>query len=138
MTYVARFTHDPQDDIERGWSGWMGLDFKSVSDAAEFHGVDTEDKSDDELLDILNDDENVDLRYDKRLNVWRVCHHEGLSCFALEAETATDAMIEAKSANLVWAGFGDKTIGKVKLVGAVEGVDDLFIFECEDACNENN
>lgn len=135
--YVARFTHDPQDDIERGWSGWMGSDFSSVADAAEFFGIDIDEQTDDALLDILLEKENTDLRFDDRLKVWRTVHHEGLSCFALEATTIEDAMSEAKSANLMWEGFGDKTIGNVKVIGAVEGVDDLFIFECDDATGEN-
>lgn len=135
--YVARFTHDPQDDIERGWSGWFGLDWKSVRDAAEFHGIEVDEQTDEELIEILADDENVDLRFDNRLKVWRVVHHDGLSCFPLEAETADDAIAEAKAAGLEWAGFGYQTMGSVKLIGTVDGVDDLFVFECEDAHPEH-
>lgn len=134
--YVARFTADPQDDIQRGWSGWMGCDWKTLQDAAEFHGIETDSQDNDELLDLLSE-EGYDIRFDERLNAWRLVHHEGLSCFSLEASSVEAAIEEARNADLKWHGFGSRTLGAVKLVASVDGIDNLYIFECSDATTEH-
>lgn len=149
--YVARFTDNPENDIKRGWSGYFGHDFKTPYDLVKDMGwdyellekenVDTLEEIDqDDILYWLERNQNTDLRYDDHLKVWRVCHHDGLSCWVLDAETEADALTEASAkaiaGKIEWAGFGYRTIGTIKLVASVEGVDNLYIFECEKAERE--
>lgn len=134
--YVARFTLDPHADIERGWSGWMGISFSTLRAAAESlldDCDDLDDKTDDEIESIL-DAHNFDIRFDEKLGEWRPVHHMGLSCFALEAKTLEAALVE-KHRDAV--GEGDKTIGKISYVCPVPGDDGWHIFECDDAVREN-
>jgi len=151
--YVARYTDNPEEDIKRGWSGWMGCNWATKEDAID----DLIEMPDDDeleakqqrwirtwgelyedydrfiadLRDSLADD--FDIRFDEYHNEWRHCHHDGLSCWALDAGTADAAVAEAKSKDadgkIIWAFEGDKTHGEVKLVGHVSV--DLYIFECD-------
>lgn len=155
--FVARFTFSPEYDVQRNWSGWMGVDFATELEAYEFvaeHNIDSDtlnekwEKWQDEdhatwhhrdhsnRLDFLQDVVNVDIRYNEVWGRWQIVHHNGLSCFSLDAETVEDAVSEAKTSNFGWFGFGQSTEGKVKYVCPVDGVDYLHIFECEYASNE--
>jgi len=138
--FVARYTNNPEGDIQRGWSGFMGAEAETVQkfvalfiyDAPE----DADEMSDDALLDWLLDTHDIDLRYDEALGAWRQVHHDGLSCWPLDAETAEEACAEAaemdKGGKIAWAGFGSYTQGKVRYVGRIEGTGDpLHIFECD-------
>jgi hypothetical protein len=135
--YVVRYTDNPEADIQRGWSGVMGMAWETALDAAVSMLVngeanldrdEIEGLSDDELLSLM-DDHNVDVRWDEGRKQYRLVHHSGLSCWRLEAETIEDAVAEAKHTGY-WGGFGDKTIGKVTYVCSVPGSEDAHIFEC--------
>jgi hypothetical protein len=134
MKYVARFTETPEQDIERGWSGYFAPFLTDVKEALEdLAHVDTEEMTEDEMLEAA---EENNLCQDPHTGAWRPFHHAGLSCWALEAETEADAMIEAAAIHdNAWGGFGQRTIGKVRLVGKVR--DALYLFECEDAASED-
>lgn len=154
--FVARFTLTPEYDIQRNWSAWMGMDFETQEEAYEAvaeqqineeiyemwekwqdEDYQTWHKRDhDSWIDFLQDKVNADIRFNEVWNRWQVVHHDGLSCWILDAESVEDAVTEAKQSNLVWYGFGSHTVGKVSYVCAVEGIEHLHIFECEDTSVE--
>lgn len=139
--FVARFTDNPEADIKRGWSGWMGQEYPSPLDAAYVHylgdddNLELEELDEDEILDILGRN-GYDLRYDEAHANWRICHHDGLSCWKLEAKTIEDAIVEAEVAPIDWVGFGYATVGTVRLV-AKTSKENLYIFECDRVDIEN-
>lgn len=143
--YVARFTTNPEQDIERGWSGWMGYSAQTPAQYIEtFIGMlpeDIDEMTDGDLIEWLADNHNTDLRFDNQVGEWRAVHHDGLSCWSLNAETIDAALIEATSKadskDIEWAGFGRATVGTISLVCKVDGVDDLYIFECDDVEGES-
>lgn len=158
--YVARYTHNPEEDIKRGWSGWMGQNWPTreaaLSELVEMPGDDEMDERQqrwirtwgemyedrakfvEDLRDDLAERQGIDLRYDEFYHEWRRVHHDGLSCFCLDAETAEAAIAEARdldaSKQIHWWGDGDYTHGAVTLVGHVGG--DLYVFECDYASCE--
>jgi len=137
--YVARFSDNIQADLERGWSAWMGSRSQDLEDVLEFCGITAEqiengwerwqdpdwhpwhhrDTTDREefLLD-LAENENHDIRFDAVADAWAAVHHDGLSCFRLEAETEADAIQELANvaAETVSFSSGDMTEGAVRLV----------------------
>lgn len=144
MTLVARFTNNPTGDIERGWSGYMGMGFKTPQEAVDWFWTGDDDiepaeMTDEEAIDWLADYNNTDLRLDAQCGLWRSCHHDGLSCWSLESTTDTGAIIEARlmsqSGEIGWGDFGWATVGSVRLVAHVCG--DLYIFECDDIKGES-
>ena len=155
--FVARFTLTPEYDIKRNWSAWMGMDFATELEAYEFiaeQQVDSDvldekwERWQDEehatwhhrdhssRLDFLQDTVNADIRYNEEWNRWQIVHHDGLSCWPLDSVTVEGAVSEAQNAGLDWYGFGSSTIGKVRYVCSVDGVEFLHIFECEDTSVE--
>lgn len=164
--YVARFTETPDNDIERGWSAYMcGFDTDNPREALQdIAGVIFEDEELDEIQqryintwgENYEDRETFEADYfgkqcekyglvlDPHRNVYKPFHHDGLSCWALEATTIEEAIEEAKRtiSDFEWGGFGQKTIGDVKKVAKVEGTGNavvdafLWIFECDDAVDE--
>lgn len=141
MVYVARFTTNPEEDIKRGWSGWMNVSWENVVEAAYDQLVNgranlDEEKIqgliDDDLLSMLND-YGFDVRYDDTAKLWRLVHHDGLSCFRLNAETLEDALLEEHPEAF---GEGDCTLGSVQYVAPVPGSEGWHIFECADTKKE--
>lgn len=130
--YVARFTQTPENDVERGWSGYFAPFMTDLHEALDFFGFLPEDE-DADLEEIAD---KMSLVQDPHTGAWRPFHHSGLSCWELSAETESEALQEAATANIEWAGFGQRTIGTIRLVGKVEGVTDLYVFECEDIADE--
>jgi hypothetical protein len=143
MIYVARFTQTPHEDIQRGWSAWMGDrgDLWTVADR-EFSQV----VEDGQCLDtndfetegeILEKAEELGLEYRQypHSGDWAFFHHEGLSCWELEAPSKAEALEEAiglhNSKKIDWSGFGHATEGNVQYVAPVPGVEDLHLFTCE-------
>lgn len=90
--------------------------------------------------------ETHDIVLDPRGGTWRAKHHDGLSCWALDAGTLEEAMAEAVSKHttgaIEWGGFGWQTQGDVKHVVKVWQSDagsdagQLWIFECDDVSHE--
>ena len=140
MTYVARFTTDPEADIKRGWSGWMGVTYSSLKsavnellgDVEEVAFGDIDDLGDDELADMLSD-AGRDVRFDEAFGEYRLVHHEGLSCFRLDAQTLDEAVIEQHPDAI---GEGWKTVGTVRHICEVASDPGWHIFECDDAIPE--
>lgn len=157
--YVARNTFTPEYDTERNWSAWIGNAWESqeegIIDQLEVAGIDSEElesrwerwqdaehntwhhRDTESYIDFLSDlasDNGIDIRFNEKYGKWQLVHHEGLSCYRLEAESLEEAVAEAKAGEFPWHGFGDMTIGTVKYVASV--TDTLHIFECDDACVE--
>lgn len=122
MAYVARYTSNPEVDIERGWSGYFGYgDWATIDEAY------------DGIIEVGGDPDRADIRFDEYEGLYRLVHHDGLSCWELEAETIEDAIEEARrldnAGSIVWGGFGYQTHGDVRVIAQVH--DDLYIFECD-------
>ena len=144
MVYVARFTNNPEADIQRGWSAFMG-ERGNLWSAADMvmtqHGYDTNDyETEDEILEVL-EEIGVEFRQYPENGEWAQFHHEGLSCWPLNATTTDDAICEAialaNNKKIEWAGFGSATEGKVEYICPVSGIENLHIFSCEDICGED-
>jgi len=140
MRYVARFTQTPENDAQRNWSGYFAPFYIDTKEALEFFGflpegfdyMDEEEKAEINLDEIA---ENNSLMRDPHTKAWRPFHHNGLSCWELEATNLADAITEAKErSDISWGGFGQRTIGKVAMVANVSG--DLYIFSCDDVGGE--
>ena len=119
--FVARHTFTPEYDAIRNWSGWIGLDFATEAEALAF---DEEQGG------------NGDVRLNEAWGRWQIVHHDGLSCYALDAEDEAEAVAEAteKADHLDWFGFGDCTVGTVRLVARIN--ETLCVFECHDVTGE--
>lgn len=162
--YVARFSDNIQNDIERGWSGYFAEFDTDVRSALLNIGVAVEeDKLEtrqqrwintygdayEDYESFLNEyllelAEEHNLRQDPHTQAWRPFHHQGLSCFALEADNLDSAIREATEGALSWGGFGQATVGTVKALHKITGTgnlekdDFLWILECDDVKPESD
>jgi hypothetical protein len=139
--FVARFTDCPEYDIKRGWSASMDYSGKTENEAF-FSFMDEHPEI---------DPDSVPVCYHAIHKVWVVVHHrDGLSCWRLKASTEAEAIAEARQAcvagKIERAGFGDVTVGHVKLVAKLDvrdsGGNPLCVFSCnatdpEGAVTEN-
>jgi hypothetical protein len=162
MSYVVRFTKNPQYDIQRNWSAWMGMEWdtrrEAIVENLELSGVSEDAVEDsweawqnealrayhvrnhsdyDAFLEDMADDHNIDVRYHEGTKTWMVVHHDGLSVFPLGAESAEDAIKEAECKNFSWSGFGHQTLGKIEFVATINEEECLHLFWCEDTMPEN-
>lgn len=160
--YIVRNTFTPTDDIQRNWSAWIGGAWDSRDEAMEalmddrqfqvqpsWFGLKRRDLPDDweiddlwratglafpDFLAVVAANADVDVRFNVAYGKWQHVHHDGLSCYALQAETEAEAWQEARTGEFPWFGFGDCTIGTVRYVGHVR--EDMHLFWCEDTCPE--
>jgi hypothetical protein len=171
MTYVVRNTYNPEYDVIRNWSAWIGHtnkdlyslvdscvpDVTSISRAicnrvgAEWETFQDggynlsdlwnycsiEDRDEFETIIKENYDElDLDIRFHEFAQEYMLVHHDGLSCYTLEAETEEEAVKEVQDKlknNIMafpWCGFGDTTEGSVKFVMSI--CETLHIFECKE------
>jgi len=151
--YVARYSFNPEYDADRNWSAWIGIDGSSAEDVAlqiadvvqhppalfdsetgEYYAW--EDAPEWMKIDYVLKHE--DIRYHEIARRWMHVHHEGLSCWRLDAETLDEAVEEARvkdaRGEIEWGGFGFATIGAVKYVASVS--ETLHIFECNHVTSE--
>lgn len=145
MPYVIRNTMTPEYDIERNWSAWIygawDTEAQALQSLAEDSALydDYRDRYPDlegsEILEKIIDTAQYDVRYNKAYGKWQHVHHEGLSCYELEAETEEEAQIEAQTTEAPWHGFGETTCGKVRLICHIR--DSLYLFECDDTWTED-
>lgn len=137
MKYVARYTQNPEGDIERGWSRWSGASWKSFQSAAEdvllWHaGIEV---TEDDDVETLLDKHSFTIKQDPHFGDWAQVHHDGISVYALDADNETDAFAEASQMPKFWiGGEGDCTVGNVRYVGQV--FDGLHLFVCDDTVKE--
>ena len=125
---VARFSDNIQEDILRGWSAWMtpGL------------GGSKEDCKQD--IEYGYADGEI-IEFPEHKGCFGIKHHNGLSCYYLESECIEDAIDEIKILKLDGSGYGEKTVGNIKLVKTISKEDiktirDLHILEVEDCESE--
>ena len=148
--YALRYSPNIHNDIQRGWSAWMGMRFASyldlVNTAAEISEYDYAEWAERRGLD--TDSEETAEAYVDRLG-WntaidphtnQVCcvHHDGLSVYSISAETLAEANDEgaALAAKLGASfGFGYATVGTVKVAADLGG--GWYVLEVEDMTIEN-
>ena len=162
--YVVRNTLNAAADIQRNWSAWIGqdaetrealidmlLDAGDISVEPSWFGLrrrdlptdyDTNDiyqAADvadwDEFLAVVVENADVDIRYNDAWGRWQHVHHDGLSCYALTAETESEAVEQATAGTFPWHGFGDCTVGTVRVVRQI--TDTLWLFECDAVTRED-
>ena len=106
MILAARFSNDINADIKRGWSAWMhpnlGGTVEECLEDAELLGLDT-----------------VDIR-EFPDGGFALVHHDGLSCYVLESTEVESAIEEVKASTHSGDGYGEVTIGKVKVLKSVK------------------
>jgi hypothetical protein len=107
-----------------------------ASDAYETYVNELDEENVDSRLSIEEWAEENNVVWNPAFEMWQAIHHDGLSCWSLEAQSDFGAMIEAailhKEGKIEWAGFGSATKGTLSLVAKVPGIAHLYIFECED------
>lgn len=146
MPYVVRNTFTPEYDIERNWSAWIGGAWDTREAALRSLAEDSPRYSEfldryygqldeNEIIERIIEAEQFDVRHNRAYNKWQHVHHEGLSCYELEAETEAGAWEEARAGEFPWFGFGRSTRGAVRLIGHVRG--DLYLFWCDDTTTED-
>jgi len=148
MKYVARFSFDPEYDVERGWTAYMepsSEDKDMLALLIADHISHTFPRrvreahlagEDDVVIDYIL--QTQDIRYHQKAGLWMWVHNpNGLSCWPLEATSAEEALAEASAMadRLDWGGFGWVTKGQVRYVGSVSSI--LHVFECEDVEKED-
>ena len=140
---VVRFSKNIQADVKRNWSAWMNTRTENL---AEFIQV-CLDHCWSEKASELQDEENyqealeifeelLDIRIDG--NQYAIVHHDGLSCFGLEAEEEKEAITEAEEfvENFDMSFFvnGDKTLGEIKIIKEIS--ENWYLLEVEDFTTE--
>lgn len=146
MAYVARYSTSIEKDIELGFSCWLGTLGTDVVSALEIDGFNGEelearyerfgseyDSLEAYLKDAVLDESNI--VWDERFGAYRTFHHNGLSCWALEAETEAEATVEAMQyATPGGMELAQYTIGSIRIVAEV--AENLYLLECEAYGNE--
>jgi hypothetical protein len=150
--FVARYSFNPEYDVQRRWSAYMeptsarkeGLAELLIElgvvklprrlDEAYWNGDDV-----DAAIEYVL--ETYDIRYHDDARLWMLVHNpRGLSCWPLSAGSVEEAIAEAialDSTNAIqWGSFGWVTVGNVRYVASVSEI--LHIFECDDVQKEND
>ncbi len=138
MAYAVRFSTRIQEDIKRGWSAWMNTRTENLAEFVQIclnfcwnekaSNLQDEERYE-EVLEIYED--ILDIRMDG--NQYAIVHHEGLSCFGLEAEEEEEAIEEAvEFVNNFDGSFaiGEMTIGEIKIIKEIQ--DGWYLLETED------
>lgn len=148
--YAIRFTPSIENDIERGWSAWMGMRYSSflalVNTAAEVDEYHYSEWCDERDLDAeteeaaekyVSDYLDWDVRLDPATNELCVVHHDGLSVYVVDEEdlqvnldTASDWDAQRAGAS----GEGYATQGRVTSVAQFGW---WHVLEVEDVTPEN-
>jgi hypothetical protein len=144
MPYVVRNTFSPQYDVTRNWSAWIGGNWDSIEKAYEDIADDNgdlfrlaeryPDLDEDEIVEMLLEKDAYDVRWNEAYQKYQHVHHDGLSCWKLEAESETEAITEAQNGVFEWHGFGESTCGNIRLVRHIK--DNLYLYECDDTTPE--
>lgn len=145
MAYVARYSTSIEKDITLGFSCWLGdhgTDIVSALEIDGFNGEELEaryerfgseyDSFEAYLKDVVLDESNI--VWDERFGAYRTFHHNGLSCWALEAETEAEAIEEARNVSMDMT-LAQHTIGSIRIVAEV--AENLYLLECDAYGNES-
>lgn len=147
MVYVARYSTTIEKDIELGFSCWLGDLGTDLVSALEIDGFNVEalearyerfgssyDSFEDYLKAVVLDESH--LVWDERFGAYRSFHHDGLSVWALDAETEADATTAAMQYATPGAmELAQYTIGTVRIVAEV--AENLYLLECDAYGNES-
>ena len=106
MILAARFSDDIHADVARNWSAWMH---------PNLGGTIEECQEDAELLGL----DNIDIR-EFPDGGFALVHHNGLSCYVLESTDVDSAIEEVKASTHSGDGYGEASIGKVKVLKSVK------------------
>lgn len=152
MAYAIRYSPNIQADLRRGWSAWMGIRAASLYELCD----NTPDLYD--LTEYVSDPDDTDAIYDyldlvERRSVgahyepaedteapaevrWCWKHHDGLACYALDAETEAEALAQAAEwdTDALSSGQGWLTEGEVKVVAELGN--GWYLLECDDLSRE--
>ncbi len=147
--YAIRYSPNIANDIERGWSAWMGMRYASfaelVATAAEVDEYDFAEWAEARDLDIQDEAtaeqyvEDVlgwDVRLDPHTNQVCVVHHDGLSVYVVDADDLAvnlDAARTWDAAGDASYGFGRATQGGVRVVASFGN---WHVLEVEDTAPE--
>jgi hypothetical protein len=117
---MARWTRNPQYDVERDWTGFMGHAWntknEAVEEIAQQAGIDVEERWENwrdpdwrshhirehdnygEFIADLAEEIEADVRYHEMAGQWVQVHHEGLEGYYLDAGTLREALKEIADA----------------------------------------
>src|SRR5690606_13826660 len=109
-----------------------GFDLEALEARYERFG-DEYDSFDEYLREVVLDESN--LVWDERFGAYRSFHHHGLSCWALEAETEADALVEAVSASKRSMELAEHTVGAVRIVAEIS--ENVYLLECDAYAHES-
>lgn len=144
-----------EGDLKRGWSAWMGraatlknlvendasIDENDLAERWEEYQDECGDADYDEFLYSYCENHRKDFvpMFDEFAPTgyqWCWWHHDGLSCYRLDAENETDALAGAAQWDTSGfaGGFGSATQGKVRLVATLENY--WHLLECDDTMPE--
>jgi len=151
--FVARYSFNPEYDVQRRWTGYPEPKSATKEGLAEllielgvaklprrlndaYWDGDAED-AEAAIQYVL---ETYDIRFHEDAGLWMlVLNPRGLSCWPLKAGSVEEAIEEATALDnnndIQWGGFGWVTVGDVRYIASVTGI--LHIFECEDVQKEN-
>lgn len=132
--YAIRFSPNIQNDVQRGWSAWMGMRYASFIDLvntaaeideydyaewAEARDLDTEDEATAEAY--VTEKMGWDVRIDPATGEFCVVHHNGLSVYVVDEENL-DANIEEatrlEEIDATATGEGHATRGSVAVIAS--------------------
>lgn len=130
--YAIRFSPSIENDIQRGWSAWMGMRYSSflilVNTAFEVDEYHYSEWCDERDLDAetegaaekyVSDYLGWDVRLDPATNEMCVVHHDGLSVYVVDEENLQvnlDTASDWNARNSTADGFGHATQGRVTIV----------------------
>ncbi len=128
--FVARYSYDPQYDIERGWTAYMAPTARTQEGLAELlielglvklpERLDSAYWDGDTEAAVNYVLETQDIRFHELAGLWMLVHNpKGLSCWRLNASTVEEAVEEARQMDadclIQWGNFGDRTVGSSAL-----------------------
>lgn len=138
MTFVARYTNHPAEDLDRDWSAPLGGFYHGDLSGMRFETYEAAER---EIRVTFSIEDDADLPFDVRFhdayNGFVEVHYEGLGAFELDSETIEDAINEAVSkfgqdaprmACVDYAGDGHFSASECAGFHATS-VDGLYIFE---------
>lgn len=146
MAYVVRTSERILEDVSRGFSCFMGV-YPSAEHTPQYAEAEARLE---EKFPFAESEEIREMALDAICGefpggvvelapaVWAVFHHEGLSCYRLEADTKEAALAEARQQSPHIGGDGDATVGAVRLIASWrrDGCW-MHLLECEDVRAEN-
>ena len=157
--FTIRRTTNPAADLARGWSAWGGqyevsplsladvdnvmsersMDEYDVINALDDHlTVETEegweivdsDEARESVAEWVRDELNVDVQRCPSSGLYAIRHHDGLSSYEIDADSAETAIEIAKKSTHNFLTGGVRAIGPVAYYPT--SIADVYVFECRE------